>query len=314
MDFFTFLPSFTPFTSFPPKIFVQWMSLWVMWPETGEHWWDAFTSAAQRSTALESANSLVCVLNQLSQLRGDTHVHHSSSHAQQRHEKERNKSHCHKHNYTKLWGCIGQEGKATMQTATKKAFLRKGSVGWTNSYQIVGGKTEMWLERLSVRGRAGKRKKKGRVRNKNPRNVHQKSQQQEPVGEHKKAMYRQLCVSTFSASFSYFIMWFLGHFAIISNFLLSFEWWPVWLFCIPGWEVCQICYHINKEDFSNPQLYHSCLADPPFKLANWYQVHSSLQAPRRCFSPRKDAQIIDSALSASSFRPLASLFSPTLPN
>lgn len=67
----------------------------------------------------------------------------------------------------------------------------------------------------------------------------------------------------------------------------SFEWWPAWLFCIPGLDVCQICYHINKEDFSNLQLYHSCLTDPPFKPTNWYQVHSSLQAPRRCFSPRK---------------------------
>lgn len=162
-DFFTFLRSFTPFTSFPPKILVQPMSLWVMWPETGEHWWDAFSSAAQRSAALESANSLVCVLNQLSQLRGDTHVHHSSSHAQQQHGEERNKSHCHKHNYTKLWSCTGQEGKATMQTTTKKAFLRKGSVAWTNSYQIVGGKTEMWLERLSVTGRAGGREKKAQT-------------------------------------------------------------------------------------------------------------------------------------------------------
>lgn len=70
----------------------------------------------------------------------------------------------------------------------------------------------------------------------------------------------------------------------------------------------EICYHINKKE------------KPSDKLP--LQTHKLIPSVLICagtketalFFPSKDAQIIDSTLSASSFHPLAPLFSPTLSN
>lgn len=173
IDFFTFLPWLSPLTFSPPNFSSSNVSKSSLtWKVVNTVHIDQMPSAAQPSGA-----QLCSWADQqpgLSSVRvaWASEVAHASITVQfaLSHKMENRTSQCRIHTSTKLLSPHLLGRWTDNANHDKKAFPRKGFIGWTNSYQIVWGRAEMWVQQPGLE--VGK---KGTDKNKNPRNAQQRS-------------------------------------------------------------------------------------------------------------------------------------------